>query len=168
MNTPPDLPRVERVDWFLQVFVELANEEPFEMPVTLASGGLVVSGQLVSGRRYFEGFAEEFAAAISDATEDVKTYWRDFLADFGTSVYGGRGEDLSDAADESESNGEDDDVSDPHYIHLRDARFFHQGTGHAPLVAGVWWRARIEAVDGFFLGRLGVTPGESQRVSEIG
>lgn len=157
MNTPQDLPRVERVDWFLQVFVELANEEPFEMPVTLASGGLVVSGQLVSGRRYFEGFAEEFAAAISDATEDVTTYWRDFLADFGSSVYGERGEGSSGAPAQEGSDAEEDDASDPHYIHLRDARVFHAGTGHAPLVAGVWWRARIEAVDGFFLGRIEVS-----------
>lgn len=165
MNAPRDLPRVERVDWFLQVFVELANEEPFEMPVTLVSGGVIISGQLISGRRYFEGFAEQFAAAIPDATEDVETFWHDFIAGFGISVYGERGkpssdaqEDASDAQEEEGSDAEEEGASDPHYIHLRDARVFHAGTSHVPLVAGVWWRARMEAVDGFFLGRIGVPP----------
>lgn len=158
MSTPEGAPRVERVDWFLQVFVELANEEPFEMPVTLASGGLIVSGQLVSGRRYFEGFAEEFSAAIPDTTEDVTTYWRDFLAGFGSSIYGAREEEPDGAPHEDASAEAEDDPADPHYIHLRDARIFHAGNSHAPLVAGVWWRARIEAVDGFFLGALGAPP----------
>lgn len=157
MKESQDRPRIERVDWFLQVFVELANEEPFEMPVTLASGGMIISGDLVSGRRYFEGFADEFSAAISNTTDDVRTFWHDFLSGFGSSVYGDR-EARTSVMQSEESSTTEEDPSDPHYIHLRDARIYHAGNSQSPLVTGVWWRARMEAVDGFFLGAIGVPP----------
>lgn len=119
-------------DWFLVELVRRANRGDFSIGLTLCVGGVVVSGTLVSGREYFEGFAEAVAAAARDpaVAERAREFFRRPAALYAAEPEG------PDAA------GED---GPPAYIHLKDARFSPEGPG-------VHWRGRLAAVDGFALG----------------
>jgi uncharacterized membrane protein YeaQ/YmgE (transglycosylase-associated protein family) len=45
-------------------------------------------------------------------------------------------------------------ISKPHLIHLRDAQIYPSGASPGLSEKGVLWRGRLEAVDGFSLGRV--------------
>lgn len=103
--------------------------------ITLSAVGFLVSGQLVGGKEYFEGFASDFASGFGDtsAAEDIKA---------ALSRYG-----------EIYSSG-DDEPPPPTYIHIKSAKFFHNSGKPIPGNRGVWWRGRISEVAGFSLGEL--------------
>lgn len=157
MNRVPRPPRIERVDWFLQEFVKFANEAGVMTPVVLAIGGVLVSGTLVSGKDYFSGFAQEFAEGIRGGSDEVKEQWKALLVSYGDDVYGPHEtEDVEVSEGEQPAEAESNaTVSEPHYLHLMNARIFHPGGQPIPSNRGVWWRTRLEAVDGFCLGILG-------------
>jgi hypothetical protein len=54
---------------------------------------------------------------------------------------------------QKESQGSDA-ISKPHLIHLKGAKTYQSGAGPPPSEKGVLWRERLEAVDGFSLGRV--------------
>jgi hypothetical protein len=56
-------------DWFLFQLVEWANQFDIEQGITLAVGGAMISGQLISGRRYFEEVAAFLMSATGAAIE---------------------------------------------------------------------------------------------------
>ncbi|OLI80589.1 gas vesicle protein, partial [Xanthomonas oryzae pv. oryzae] len=65
----------QSVDWYLQKLVGIANTSNVQFGVTLFLEGIVISGQLVSGKRYFEAFAQEFSAAYpgpADEKEEIR------------------------------------------------------------------------------------------------
>jgi hypothetical protein len=125
-------------DWFLQFLISHVNETKFEFGVTLQMGGLLVTGFLVAGDQYFEGFANQFTGMISNA--DAAASYRNAFAEAGKTY--------------TEPAAEN--AAPPQYIHLRDARFFN--TKGEPIVAtGVWWRGRTSQIDGYVLGSLSVS-----------
>lgn len=124
----------QSVDWHLQKLVALANESGLEMGLTLVLGGSVVSGTLISGRKYFEAFGKEFADAWNGADPERL---RESFASHGE-IY-----DYEDA----------DNVPLPQYLHLQGARVHFPG-GNIPSNRGVLWRGKINAVSGFCLGSL--------------
>lgn len=126
-------------DWFLQSLVDMANKTGVEYGITLQVSGFLVSGTLVGGRKYFEGFADEFAGAIADEADAQAA--REGFARFG-SVY------------DVEEGDNPSDKPPPSFIHLRGARFFHPGGTAVPTNNGVWWRGRLSDVAGFVLGSL--------------
>lgn len=129
-------------DWFLQFLTRHVNESNLEFGVTLQVGGMLVTGQLVPGAAYFDGFAEQFSTIFTDPK--VAEEYRTALAGAGD-LY------RKPAAD---------DAPPAQYVHLRDARFFN--TKGDPIVErGVWWRGRISQVIGFTLGTLAVTTSSS-------
>jgi hypothetical protein len=138
------------VDWFLQMWVRWANEANAKglAGVTLIVGGTLVSGVLVGVRRYFEGIADVLAAAMPDEEDKAVRQW---FADLGEQH----------KADEPEPSTpeefEERELAGPHYIHLRDAHIF-QADRPLPTGEGVWWRGRLEAVEGFMFGILGEAP----------
>jgi len=127
--------RVVDNDWFLQTLVNFVNLGDFNFGITLNVGGFLVSGQLIGGKEYFEGFASDFASAITDseAAEDVRA------------TFAKNGDIYS---------SEEGDAPPPSYIHIKDARFFNTNGDPIPSNRGVWWRGRISQVDGFSLGSL--------------
>ncbi len=130
-------PFVVETDWFLQSLVNMANEGNIGIGITLQVSGLLVSGTLVGGRKYFDGFAEDFASAFlndPDTAESVRTSF---------SKYGG-------IYDKKEG----EEIPPPQYIHLENARFFSTTGSPTPGNRGVWWRGRISEVGGFMLGSL--------------
>ena len=125
-------------DWFLQKLVSLANTMGLSFGVTLFVEGAMISGMLVSGKRYFEDFADAFSSNYpgdDETKEDVRAGFASH-----TAIYAG-----DDSGDEPPP---------PQYIHLVDARCFAPGGQPIPTDRGVLWRGKINAVSGFNLGTL--------------
>jgi hypothetical protein len=143
----PDQPQA---DFFLQAIVGLANSSGIEIGITLCVGGAVVSGQLISGKAFFKEIANEMLQASGPAGfESVKQSLSEFIGNIGRSIY--------ESTENVEESGQEVDRSmkpPPGYIHLRDAKFFHNSGQPMPGNRGIRWRGRLSAVDGFSLGAL--------------
>ncbi|MHB8857399.1 MAG: gas vesicle accessory protein GvpU [Bellilinea sp.] len=126
-------------DWFLQLLVDTCNHSEFSISITLNVGGVLVSGELIGGEKYFAGFASDLKEA-GLSIEIVDSFNK--LGD----IYGKQGEQVE----------HDKSTQPPQYIHLKNARIFHPGGNPIPMNRGVWWRGRLEAIDGFILGSLSV------------
>ena len=126
----------QSVDWYLLHLVSLANENGLEFGLTLTVGGSIVSGTLISGKKYFETFASDLSSAWP-GDEDAKEIIRSSFAGW-SAIYNRKKED-------------DDDRPPPQYIHLSNARV-HTPQGSLPTNTGVLWRGKINAVSGFSLG----------------
>lgn len=134
---PPSPPTTPQPDWFLQSLVNIVNGKDFEFGITLQVSGFLISGNLVCGKRYFEGFAEDFSNIFAATPEAAASTKRSF-AQFGK-IYEKAG---------------DEKVPDPQYIHLKNARFFNTSGNPIPGNKGVLWRGRLSEVASFFLGNL--------------
>ena len=139
-NTCP-LFEVSQTDWFLQSLVNIAHDVNLEIGITLQVSGMLVSGNLVSGKQYFEGFATDFASAFIAHPEVAESIKNSFAS------YG----DIYNKEAEVESS---QPQPLPQYIHLKNARFFNTAGNPIPGNRGVWWRGRICEVGGFTLGSL--------------
>lgn len=133
-----NLQRAADVDWFLQFLVNVANRSSMEVGITLQVSGMLVSGSLVSGKEYFEGFGTIFSSAFSDP--ELAASIKKSVSSQGD-IY----------ADDDDEGG---DQSLPQFIHLKNARFFNTAGRPIPGNCGVWWRGRICEVGGFSLGSL--------------
>lgn len=132
---------VHNKDWFLESLVTTVNTSNIEIGITLQMDGFLVSGYIVNGRKYFEGFSTEFIAETSvafenqEALDNIQQAFNKYA-----SVY-----DVSE--DEDMNNG-------ANFIHLESARFFNTNGAPIPNNRGMWWRGRISEVNGFILGTL--------------
>ena len=132
-NSEPKIRVHSDPDWFLQGLVVMVNGSELEIGITLTVGGLLVSGYMVSGHKYFEGFAEDFGSGFP---KDIKNPG-DGYKELGK-IYTDPEHPL--------------DSRSTSFIHLKNARFYHNSGGAVPQNRGVWWRGRLTAVDGFMLG----------------
>jgi hypothetical protein len=135
---PTPVDPVARTDWFLQYFVNNANNLGVEIDVALHVAGLVVTGTLTSGQRYFELMGDALSKATTnmpEVTEALKA-----VAKFG---------DFYAPRDEEEKSDRPDT---PQYIHLRNARYFSPAGGPIPASGGLLWRGRVTEVSGFSIG----------------
>jgi hypothetical protein len=148
MSTEPQKtqrPDPGQADWLLQMLVDMVNNNAdMELPITLHVEGLLVSGNLVGGVKYFEGFATDFAESFATNPEISKGI-RESVSKFGE-IYKATGK-------------EDADGPLPTYIHLKQARFFNTSGMPIPANKGVWWRGRLSEVSGFILGSLSADRG---------
>lgn len=138
MNAPIDLNRIDQRDWFLQSLINGVNGQDTELGITLNIGGFLVSGQLVSGHKYFEGFGADLGSAFTDP--EAKRVLQQSFERFG-GLY------TSDPSNEPA-------IAPPNYLHLKNARFFNTAGKSIPENRGVWWRGRVSEISGFFLGVL--------------
>jgi len=126
-------------DWYLQALVETVNGKDIEFPITLFVGGLIVSGQLTSGHKYFEGLGTQLTQFFGGPSDDTTEIIRYFTFP-------------GDAYTRNEKGAK---IPPPQYIHLREAKIFTPG--QRPILAeGAWWRGRLACVDGFHFGLLSV------------
>lgn len=141
-----DSDALQASDWFLEALVDFVNhgEGTTGFGVILNVGGLVISGNLVSVRRYFEGFGKDFGAGLSAAGRDDDT-----VKHF-EQVFSQLGKSYATTLDVEK----DEELPPPRYIHLENAKFYFPGQQPVPQNRGVWWRGRISHVDGFILGSL--------------
>ena len=128
-----------QLDYFLQSLVGLANDG-LEIGLTLTVGGFLVSGVLVSGKKYFNdnlagpGFADQ----MGESAETIRDYFRSF-----GSIY-----------DEIPNTPEGAPRPLPTFIHLYNARFFHNSGKPIPANQPIWWRGRVSEIQGFTIGPL--------------
>ncbi|MFM0060631.1 hypothetical protein PQR64_33910 [Paraburkholderia phytofirmans] len=123
-----------KIDFYLQHLVTMANTEGVEMGITVILGGTVVTGQLISGKTYFESFGEMFASAWN-ADEDGKKAIQDAMSE-PAKMYG---------------PGQSD-AAGPSFIHLKNATV-RTPSGALPN-EGALWRGRLTEVSGFMLGEI--------------
>ena len=134
---PPD-----NGDYNLSGLVRLANAGGVSLGVTLLVGGAVVSGLLVGAAEFFEGLADYLDREAGEDAQAFTHGYRSFAKEFRDEI----GSDFDQAVDA------------PYvvtYIHLRDAHVFAPGGGYLPSNAGLFWRGRLESVDGWSIGTLG-------------
>jgi hypothetical protein len=139
--------RSRAVDGFLQSLVSIVNDESASIPITLSVGGLLVSGDLIGGKTYFNEFARQFKDGFRDISSETAATIEESFKRLGD-VY-------DPIRKESQRNAP---IPKPHLVHLRDAQIYPSGGSPPPSEKGVLWRGRLEAVDGFSLGRLLVAP----------
>lgn len=125
-------------DWFLQSLINIINGKDLEIGITLNVGGFLVSGLLVSGHHYFEGFAQDFASIFA-GTDEAQIIKESFFKC--GEIY-------------TKEKEENEEIPPPSYIHLKSAKFFNANGNPIPSNRGVWWRGRISEVSGFVLGIL--------------
>jgi hypothetical protein len=122
-------------DPLLPLLIDIAEESEvtegvpkFNRPITLTIGGILVSGFIVSRKEFL-------------MSDDLifRRVWERFLAP-------------EVAAPPPLEDGKDEPQK---FIHLRDTKFFTPDHRPIPTDHGVYWRGRLSAVDGFFLGGLG-------------
>jgi hypothetical protein len=161
-------------DWLLERLVELA-EQGESVAVTLFVGGILISGWLTGEEDYLNALAEEAEGEPSMQTssrrgrlrrghdrrdadvdqERTRTaewwkWWRNVISTI-------QGESQSRRARASEKPEQDD--GGPRLIHLTNARVLHPTHQFVPSQGGMWWRGRLDRIDGFMIGEL-VTRGE--------
>lgn len=126
-------------DFLLQTLVDHINSGyDSQLGITLQMKGLLVTGTLIAGDKYFDQFANIFAGA---SKSEVAEHNRKTFAAYGDRYREGRDEEAS--PKESKTN----------YIHLQDCTF---STPSGFTNYSVLWRGKIAQVDGFFLGKLSV------------
>ena len=119
-------------DRFLVSLVELVDSTEVGFGITLNCGGLTLTGQLISGKKYFYEFAETVAGAFPGDQETKDSIQSSF----------------EQPAKKYDSNN----VAQIEFIHLKDAKIiFGVGkmTGNLNL-----WRGKLSDVTGFSLGKL--------------
>lgn len=137
-NRPATTHDPPKQDWVLQSLVSMVNGTDIEISVVLTIRGMLISGNLVSGHLYFDGFNSELERAFQDedASTNTESSYRRFRHIYPTPA------------------PEEDSDLPPAHIHLKHAKFLHMSGACVPGDRGVWWRGRICEVDGFSLGRL--------------
>ncbi|MFN8624098.1 MAG: hypothetical protein U0869_25430 [Chloroflexota bacterium] len=154
-NDQQPVPWGERGDNFLEILVDMANRVATDgfWPVTLFVGGQMVTGYIASGRAYFEAIGQELVAGLVGSAEDddqepAATLVK-FFAQMGDTYPDRRapGEAATDDASEP-------DKPEPRFIHLSGARVITPGQPAIPMNRPVWWRGRLDKVDGFIVGTL--------------
>ncbi len=129
-------------DFFLEELIGLVNaaaeDGPAGLGITLTVGGLVITGELASGRHYYLESAKAFGKSLpeGDTRETVEKWVGGF-----SKIY-----DRPDI---------DERIT---FIHLKNVRFL-SSTGTFIIPNGgessVWWRGRLSEVSGFMLGTFG-------------
>jgi hypothetical protein len=126
-------------DLLLGMLVWRVESSDFRTDITLTIGGIVLMGDMISEQDFCEGVA---ATIPAEQTED-REYFRNLPALFDEvierSVLGGQ--------DPAETTLEEFRQS---FVHLTNIRIFEQGEYHG--FRQTFWRGKVAAVDGFWIG----------------
>ena len=131
------------VDCFLQSLVSIVNDESASIPITLSVGVLLISGDMIGGKTYFDEFARQFKDGFKNINSETASTIEEAFKRLG---------DVYDPIQKESQEG--DIISKPRLIHIKDAQIYQSGASPLPSKKGVLWRGRLEAVDGFSLGKL--------------
>lgn len=138
-------------DWFLESLVTTVNNTGLEIGITLQMDGFLVSGFLVNGGKYFEGFSNEFISETAahfgndEALDAIQQAFNTYAGMY------------------APKEGEEAAADKANYIHLQDARFFNTNGAPIPNNRGMWWRGRLSEVNGFILGTLNAQNPEEEQ-----
>lgn len=131
---------MENRDVILTMFINTVNNTDISMGITLNIGGQIITGNLISYKRYLREVGEQFGNTNDEHGIGIA------LKDSFKSV-----------ADEVEKifanteNTEDDGnkPQEPNFIHLSEVRIIGQTN-----VTSKHWRGKLSSVDGFIFGRM--------------
>ncbi|MFP5289032.1 MAG: hypothetical protein ACLGI9_25060 [Thermoanaerobaculia bacterium] len=127
--------------WFLPSLVELSQQTGLRPVVTLSVGGLLISGELIDGKSYFEELIRETRATPAGAVDEaIRTRLLELYQSF-ADRYGRPG-----------LGSEQSAHAEPAHLHFRTARVYHPSGAPIPSGGGLMWRVRLDAVEGFTLG----------------
>ncbi|SIQ75323.1 hypothetical protein SAMN05880590_1079 [Rhizobium sp. RU35A] len=132
---------INDADWFLRSTIENIISQGVEIGITLTVNGVIISGMLIGGKKYFEELSKTMKAA-SRAPDDISDALGDSWKQF-TAIY-----------EKPEDAPEDWQPGPVGYIHLKNARFYAPGQAPIPGNQGVLWRGKLSSVDGFTIGSL--------------
>jgi hypothetical protein len=121
-------------EWFLAFLVRLANSG-LEFQITLNVSGFLITGVLTSGKEYFKGITSDVFGFLEE-DHPLPHQFQKFANTYDP---------------ESSEYVDDDRVS---FLHLKNAKFIQVGGKPIPGNKGVWWRGRIDSVNGFCFGLL--------------
>ncbi len=133
------------VDWFLQSLVSIVNDEneSASIPIILSVGSLLISGEMIGGKTYFTEFAHQFKDGFKGISSETAARIEVAFKRLG---------DVYDPIQKvSRGNAY---IPKPHLVHLRNVQMYHAGGPVLLSEKGVLWRGRLEAVNGFSLGKL--------------
>lgn len=139
-NVPP------HIDSMLHLWVLLAENYGLETSVTLSVRGNLISGQLVSYKRYIESQIEQLKQHMKiPGPEEDSMILRTGILD------GLQG--LADSLPTVQDRQNNKDYKQEFFTaHLRNARIWHPGQQIDSEQEGFAWRVQLESVDGFQLG----------------
>lgn len=130
-------------DWFLQSTIENIVSHGVYIGVTLTVKGIIVSGMLISGKKYFEELSKDMKAASrqeDDMSDTLAKSWQQY-----TAIY-----------EKPEGASDDWQPLPVGYIHLLNARFYAPGQSPIPTNQGILWRGKLSSVDGFSIGSFSI------------
>ena len=126
-------------DHILRVLVSVCNRGSLSFGITVAQGGLLISGTAVGVAQFMRNMASELEVR-GGVDAAVLTEPLRYLAHLAE-------EDRDNRA--AIAPGDDDDL--PAFIHLENAQI---RSGNAIAADGVRWRGRMVDIDGWFLGQI--------------
>lgn len=132
-----EVQEVARTDWLLNLLPNLA-ELGLHMPVTLNVKGITVTGYVIPFKRYLEGVVEQLdepGNKHAKVTSELFNNLKNQIFPVG----------------EEQSNKSDEPHKSYEHIHLENARII-SGNGFSSADSGLYWRGRLDQVDGFSFG----------------
>lgn len=134
-----DLPQMltSQPDWLLQRVVEYANRFNLQTSITLQTGGMLVSGNIIGGATYFKKFSEGFGDALArvpgfeEASESSRKLFGSYKSLYEYPEDGGA------------------EIPGPTFIHLENVRFVVPGNRTLNVGEESLWRGRISEISGF-------------------
>ena len=136
-------------DPLLTLLVHLANQIGLEAGITLFVRGMVISGDLVGGNTFKEGFIESIRSGSGPAARPLAAGLQPVLE-----IAYPDPTDKDPVPGGDEPDHDEDEARRIVFVHLRSAEI--QQSGSTPLPAP-WWRGRLAHVDGWTLGRISTT-----------
>jgi len=128
---------VEQTDWLLQRLVLYVNGSDKQIPITVSSDGLLISGKLVSCQSYLKHVYDQVVP--KDIRNDMESIPESILKlEFDTYL------------EAKTQQAENRNIS-PMYLHLVDAKFHKGDLDKIIKQKGVAWRGSLEKVSGFYL-----------------
>lgn len=127
-------------DHILEAFVSAANTFNFSMNISLMVKGIIVCGDIISGKEYFDRCANKMSSASGLVAEELSSILRNISKTYQKDYQEGTYE---------------KDVPYIDFIHLKNVQYYIPGNPPLPLVRSEneLWRGKINSVDGFFFGR---------------
>ncbi len=127
--------------WFLPSLVEVAKASGLRPTVTLHLGGLLVTGELIDGKTYFDELVVGVDETITDPS--VKSRLKTVLSEFGDRY--------------NHPPPAVPPPAEPEHIHLRGAKVMDVNGACLPVAGGASWRIQLSAVQAFTLDLLTTT-----------
>lgn len=120
----------------LLFFVDIANSHGVEMGITLLVKGVWISGDIISGKTYYESLAKSLGSyQEGSVAESIADYFKGTADIF-----------------YKNTEGQDDYVIPNNFLHLKDITQ-NNGSGRMAVMNNAFLRVKVEEIDGYIFGK---------------